>query len=336
MEKRRSLELKVGFLVLLGLGLLATFVLLLGNFTIGKGYRFHVDFGFTGNLRRGALVKLAGLDVGKVESVRFLPVNKAGPGAYVRVTVWVKKQLHDRVRQDAEFYVNTKGVLGEQYLEIVPHSTSAPLVAAGSVVRGVNPPRFDLIVSRLYEFLERGTRLLRQDKKTISRLLKGSASAVERVDRLLAKNEQQLSTLLANANRLLVDADGLVGQVKKGIGDPKRISRMIGNLERTTRILQKRAPTLLARGQDALDGVVRVASLIGAKDKKRIDKLLDSAVALSGRVYKMAGNASTLVARLSKGRGTVGALLVKDELYDDIKELVRDLKRNPWKFLWRE
>ena len=39
---------------------------------------------------------------------------------------------------------------------------------------------------------------------------------------------------------------------------------------------------------------------------------------------------------LKKGRGTVGALLVDQQIYDDLKELTRDLKRNPWKFFWKE
>ena len=37
-----------------------------------------------------------------------------------------------------------------------------------------------------------------------------------------------------------------------------------------------------------------------------------------------------------KGKGTAGALLVDQQIYDDLKELVRDLKRNPWKFFWKE
>lgn len=47
-------------------------------------------------------------------------------------------------------------------------------------------------------------------------------------------------------------------------------------------------------------------------------------------------DAKVLTARLKGGKGTAGALLARDELYDDLKEMVRDLKRNPWKFLWRE
>ena len=41
-------------------------------------------------------------------------------------------------------------------------------------------------------------------------------------------------------------------------------------------------------------------------------------------------------AHVRAGRGTVGALLMDEEIYDDLQEMVRDLKHNPWKFFWRE
>ena len=43
-----------------------------------------------------------------------------------------------------------------------------------------------------------------------------------------------------------------------------------------------------------------------------------------------------MVTDLRAGKGTAGALLARDELYSDLRELIRDLKRNPWKFFWKE
>ena len=40
--------------------------------------------------------------------------------------------------------------------------------------------------------------------------------------------------------------------------------------------------------------------------------------------------------RVRSGHGTVGALLMDEEIYDDLQEMIRDLKHNPWKFFWRE
>ena len=86
----------------------------------------------------------------------------------VRVVAFVEDRVKDAIRKDAEFFVNTQGVLGEQYLEIQPGSlrqAAARPVATRS--RGVNPPRTDLIVARLYEFLDSITGLLRDDKDVI-------------------------------------------------------------------------------------------------------------------------------------------------------------------------
>jgi phospholipid/cholesterol/gamma-HCH transport system substrate-binding protein len=43
-----------------------------------------------------------------------------------------------------------------------------------------------------------------------------------------------------------------------------------------------------------------------------------------------------MVDKMSRGEGTVGALLQDEEVYDDLKELIRDLKRHPWKLIWED
>jgi phospholipid/cholesterol/gamma-HCH transport system substrate-binding protein len=49
-----------------------------------------------------------------------------------------------------------------------------------------------------------------------------------------------------------------------------------------------------------------------------------------------ATDAQALMARVKQGQGTAGALLADEALYDDLSELVRDLKHNPWKIMWKE
>jgi phospholipid/cholesterol/gamma-HCH transport system substrate-binding protein len=43
-----------------------------------------------------------------------------------------------------------------------------------------------------------------------------------------------------------------------------------------------------------------------------------------------------LVERVKSGKGTVGALVMDEALYDDLQEMLRDLKHNPWKFFWKQ
>ncbi len=118
-SKTRGLEFKVGMLVLTAIGIAATLVFVLGTFSFESGYTIEVDYNFSGNIKSGAPVKLAGIRVGKVEQVRLMDgkVDAAtGRRVLVRLKVWIEDRVSDTIRKDAEFFVNTSGVLGEQYL----------------------------------------------------------------------------------------------------------------------------------------------------------------------------------------------------------------------------
>ena len=56
----------------------------------------------------------------------------------------------------------------------------------------------------------------------------------------------------------------------------------------------------------------------------------------SGQAKVIAGDAQALVERVKSGKGTVGALVMDEALYDDLQEMLRDLKHNPWKFFWKQ
>ncbi len=57
---------------------------------------------------------------------------------------------------------------------------------------------------------------------------------------------------------------------------------------------------------------------------------------MANRSKAIAADAQVIVSHIRKGNGSVGAFVMDEQLYDDIQELARDLKHNPWKFFWRE
>src|SRR5262249_36877031 len=154
----RGLEFKVGILILVSTAILLAFIFILGNFSLRSGFTITVDYDYIGALQPGAPVKVSGIKVGKVESVDFWGGKQdpalGGNGVQVRMTVWIEDRVRDAIRSDAEFFINTAGVLGEQYLEIVPgRDWDHPGIAPGAVIHGPpavhDPPRTDLVVARL-------------------------------------------------------------------------------------------------------------------------------------------------------------------------------------------
>jgi phospholipid/cholesterol/gamma-HCH transport system substrate-binding protein len=339
MPSDRGLEWKVGALIAASLALLGGFLVVLGNVSFSHGFRFAVDFDFSGNIQPGAPVKVSGIKVGKVESVDFWGGRmdeRAGRRVQVRVNVWVEDRVRESIREDAEFFVNTAGVLGEQYLEIQPGSWQRAPLVPGSVRRGVDPPRIDLIVARAYEFLDHITSLLRDDKDVIRDLLKNGASVARTLDGILSANQQEIGQLIKNLDRFTEETTKLVVEVRQGIGDPARLRRTLANVEQLSGSINEQIRPLMARAQRALDGVANVTDSIREGDKDKIRKTIDQLVRLSERITAVTGDAQQIVAQIKRGRGTAGALLVDEQIYEDVKEMVRDLKRNPWKFLWRE
>src|SRR5262249_53109767 len=184
--------------------MLGGLVVVLGNFAVGKGYRLHVDFNFSGAIQAGAPVKVSGIKVGKIEDVSFLGGDvdpRTGRRVEVRIRIWVEERVKNAIRQNAEFFVNTAGVLGEQYLEIVPGSWERPPLGEEQYVVGVDPPRTDLVVARLYEFLDSTTQLLHEDKDLIRNLLKNAAGAVGELNQLLVDNHEAIGALIRSGAR---------------------------------------------------------------------------------------------------------------------------------------
>ncbi len=339
MASERALQIRVGLLIVVALALLAGFIALLGAFSLSGGQRLAVDFDFSGNLQAGAPVKISGIKVGKVEEVAFLGGKldeRVKRRVQVRATVWIEDRARESVRENAEFFVNTAGVLGEQYLEIAPGDMEKPPLDFALPVRGVDPPRTDLIVARLYEFLDSITSLLHDDKDVIRDFLKSGSSMVRTLDALLRENHDEIARLLKNVDKLTAEAGGLVASLRSGVGDGGQVKRSIANIEAVSSSIRRDIDPLLAKAKKALDGVDNATSAIGPQEKVKLRKALDELASVSEKVDQVTDDAKVIVADVKRGRGTAGALLVDQQIYDDLKELVRDLKRNPWKFFWKE
>ena len=341
--RERGLEFRVGLMILVSTVILVGFIFVLGNFSLRSGFNIYVDFDYIGSLQAGAPIKVSGIKVGKVEDVQFLGGKidpKTNRRTQVRVTAWVEDRVRDSIRSDAEFFINTAGVLGEQYLEIVPgRDWEHPPLAADAVVHDArvhDPPRTDLVVARLYEVLEGVSSVLRDEKTSIKALLASSASAVGEVNTLLVDNRRQIGELLTEAGGAAKEAKVTLGKVNAGLGDGRAVASLLASADGTLRAAQQAMTTLTPPASALLTDAARVTGLI---TEQRVDRTLavaDKAAVAAGQAGGLIDNVNGLVTDLRAGKGTAGALLARDDLYSDIRELLRDLKRNPWKFFWKE
>lgn len=337
--RERGLEFRVGLLIIVAAVILVGFVFVLGNFSLSGGYTIYVDYDYSGNLQTGAPVKVAGIKVGKIEDVRFMGGKldeSTGRRVYVRVEAWIENRAKNSIRQDAEFFINTAGVLGEQYLEIVPgrNWTDGP-IAPGSKVVGRNPPRTDLVLSRLYDVFDSLSQVLVEDRDTIKDLLRNSSSAVRSVDLLLKENKEQVGRLIQETSGLAAEANVTLSKVNAGL-DPAMVRKTVGDADAVLVSSKKAIDSVTPEAVALLQDGRRVTGIVTEDRVERAIAVADKAATAVQKAGGLIDNVDGMVTDLRKGKGTAGALLTKDDVYVDVRELIRDLKRNPWKLFWKE
>ena len=134
---KTKLELKVGIFVFIGLIILVIFILSIGGFkTWSSGYHINLSFNFVNGVKVGAPVRFAGVDVGEVKRVKleFLPEENR---SNVNLEVWIRNNI--KIPTDSSVWVNTLGLLGEKYVEIMPGKNYAVVVKDNECLVGVDP-----------------------------------------------------------------------------------------------------------------------------------------------------------------------------------------------------
>lgn len=334
MAAERSLEVKVGLLVLVGVGLLAALVLVMGGISLGRHRTLLVDFANPGGLQTGAPVKIAGIRVGSVEGMQFLG-RRASGRAMVRVRATVEERYLPELRDDATFYITTQGVLGEQFLAIDPGAAQRPLDLA-SAHDGISPPRIDLFVARAFDLLDDTVTSIRANRQQLGGIIDDLSGVLHRTNNVLARNDSRIDTILEGVDRTVRDADGLVLAARERYVDGAQVRRIVNRAESVLSSLERDVPPLTRDARALTARLDRIASGVGPSQIEDLQAALRDVRALTARANTIAGDVQAVSARVRSGQGTVGALLMDEEIYDDLQELVRDLKHNPWKFFWRE
>jgi phospholipid/cholesterol/gamma-HCH transport system substrate-binding protein len=335
-EERRELGLKfrVGLFVLMGLVALLGMVYLLGARArlFESRYTIHAEFTEVGGLADGATVRLAGVQIGRVEAVNLPPQ----PGGKVRVDMTITRKVTDRIRRDSIARIETQGLLGDKIVEITVGTSQAPVVAEGEVIGSRDP--FDIgqvmnessrivkSVGALAESLRETAVVLNQSKiiEEAANTVKSARQITDRVSRVIDRVEKgpglahtllyEEPVALKRVNDLIATTHAVLDRVERGEGaagvltSPQSTAaakRLVAAMDRIGQMVDRPA------GDDGL----LPGLLFDPKYKAVLDDL-----------KIVAHNFREVSDRLAGGKGTLGSL-VKDEPGDaGIRKASQDLQ----------
>ena len=297
-----SKEAKVGIFVLLGIVVLTYFTFKVSKLGgIGeKGYNLTVDFETAAGLEPKANVKMAGVPVGKVEAIRLVGNN-------ARLVLRIQEGV--QIPIDSVASIQTQGLLGEKYVEILPgKDTSRMLPAGGRVANTIPPANLDEIirkVSLISEDLRKFTQTLaetlgtEEGRKAVSDILRNVQETTEVLRTVVAGNEERLNRILANVDTLSGDLRDISSANKEDL------RATIANLRAFSETLKTEGPGLARKLEEMSE---QVSGVIG-ENRGNIRESIENLKNASAKLDNTLESASRVLARIDRGEGTLGKLV---------------------------
>jgi len=197
MFRNEKLEIKVGLFTGIGLGLMFLFAFFISDsYLWGEGYSVNIFFDYVNGITESAPIRLAGVNVGEVENIGII-YDENLKKTSVQVKLWIHKGI--RISEDSMARINTLGLLGEQYLEISPGSSSV-FVADGGEIAGKNPVNVGQQMEKMGDFVG----IIR---RVLEKLDKGEGTLGKLI------NDDQLYDNLADISDRLERGEGTLGKL---------------------------------------------------------------------------------------------------------------------------
>ncbi len=324
MPRTRSLawsELKLGILAVVAVALAAFFIFLVG----GQGglpwqrYNLKTRFPNVAGLKEGAVVRLAGVEVGQVASIEFA-------GSQVEVGYEISKDVRGMITTTSRAMLGSVSLLGESAIDLTP-GVGTPVAEWGYVPWQKTPGQLVDVAEGATAGIDEITQLLKEiraGKGTIGKLITDEGMY------------REFTALLTSADAVVTNINRGRGTLGRLSNDPAAYNSLKGsldNLEAMTRRINAGEGSLgrllrddaLARSLTATTGNLETLTGRISRGDGSLGLLVND-TALYNRLNTLSERIDTLVTRLTEGEGTAGQLLRDKRLYENMNSAVTDLR----------
>ncbi|MCL2011716.1 MAG: MlaD family protein [Cystobacterineae bacterium] len=343
-ERERSLIWRAGIFVGAGLLLSGLVIFLLGKERglFGDQIPYHTAFASVDGLQINSPVRLGGMSVGRVKKIEF---SDNLHDSRIRIEFEVQKAYADRIREDSVVRIVSRGVLGDKAMDVSIGSPDKPMAKRNAFLEAGASGDVTALLNRAGEIIDNVVDITRGVKggvdvyadPTLAKNLAGVLDSLNAVlsgiqsgpgvlhtlifDKQLGEDTKtvlrELSSSVVKLDAALKNVDALVSEVRKGEG----LVGALLNDKKTVLAFQSlgdaasELASLLKVSRENSDGAIH--RLVYGDSAPLIDSLAASAADLRA-----------IMGKVRSGEGSLGAIVNDPSVYEDLKEILGNIKRN--------
>jgi len=315
-------QLRVGLFVLAGLLILGFLILnSSGSFNpFEKKLHLRARFVSADGLHPNAEVQLAGVTVGKVDTVKFLPPD-TGSDEKVEATFSIIRTLNgnpisDLIRTDSAAQLIATSVLGnDKSINITPGTTSGSPVDENHILESSSAVGINQLTSTGNDLLKQINKLAIPANEILNKANQGQGTLGRFVnDEALYKN---LDSTIVEARETMTRLQATIDSINNGRGSAGKLLKdpqLYDNLNKTVTHLEAISADLRA-GKGTAGKIVSDDALYN-ETRAAVAELRASAV----KINSIADDFKVISADLSQGKGSAGKFLKDEQLYDSARD----------------
>lgn len=285
---------RIGLFMIMGMLILGVFIIKIEDIPVGdRGDRMTVTARFTSvaGLDRKAAVRIAGVRIGKVQSI-----DLDGSQALLTLSLNPSVLLH----QGATAQVTSLGMLGDKYIEILPGDATLPLLQSGSELGGTTAPSFDDVMRVATE--------IGDDVKEVTEALRGSVGGQQ--------GEEAITEIVANIRDLTASLNVLIAENQRNVNETTANFR---DFSATLRDELPRIADKMNRLTDQLTDVV-------GENRDDLQASMGNIRELTDRLQVSAENLNSITDKIASGEGSIGKLVNDETTVDNLNETLDSIE----------
>jgi len=302
---RNTLETRLGIFVALAVIAAVLIVETLGGVEFFKrGYHLLAEFNNVQDLKVGDRVKIAGVEVGRIEAIGLDETNN-------KVKVTMKLRSNVIVRTDSTAMIKFTGLLGQNFVAVDFGSPGAPRAGENTLLRTAEQPDLSAVMQKI-DNVASGVENLTKSFSGFS------------VDKLLgpltdfvSANKEPLTLTISNIQAVSAQISSGKGTIGRLLYDDSLYNTALA----TVTNLQDAASEAKLTIADARQMLDQAKSGKGTVGKLLTDdKLYNEATATMA-------NAREILEKVNKGQGSIGKLVNDQEFYRNAKLTLQKLDK---------